>query len=126
MAITKLHLAETNLFKLVSFCPPSNRAHGQAEIPLKCSSQRQQRKHLIQHIIILLHSVSTDCSIANILYLWKVVFMLVFLFLPLYCKGVFLAFSLSLLTYGTGISKREKGPHKVWQTHSSTHSCSAD
>lgn len=22
--------------------------------------------------------------------------------------------------YGTGISKREKGPHKVWQTHSST------
>lgn len=126
MAIAKLFLAETNLCKLVSFCPHIDRVHGPEEIPLKCPNQRQQRKHLIQHEIILLHSVSTDCSVANTLYLWRVVFMPVLFFLPLYCEGVFLAFSLSFLTYGTGISKRGKGPDKVWQTYSSTHSCSAD
>lgn len=60
MVIAKPYLAETNLYKLVSFCPPSKRTQGQEEIPLKFSNQRQQRKHLIQHI--LLHSVSTDCS----------------------------------------------------------------
>lgn len=62
MVIAKLYLAETNLYKLVSFCPPSKSTHGQEEIPLKSPKQRQQRKHLVQHIAILLHSLSTDCS----------------------------------------------------------------
>lgn len=60
--------------------------------------------------------MSTDCSVANTLYLWKVVFMPVYFFLPLYCKGVFLAFSLSFLMYGTGISKREGTPQGVADT----------
>lgn len=126
MVIAKLYLAETNLYKLVSFCPPSKSTHGQEEIPLKCPNQSQQRKHLIQHIIILLHSLSTDCSCSKHLVSLEGGVHTCSLFLPLYSKGVFLAFSLSFLMYGTGISKREKGPHKVWQTHSSTHADSAD
>lgn len=41
MVIAKLYLAETNLYKLMSFCPPSKRAHGQEEIQLKGPNQRQ-------------------------------------------------------------------------------------
>lgn len=75
--------------------------------------------------MILLSSLPSDCC-CDKQYLWKVVFIPVFFFLPLYLWSSILVFRcLVFLLYGTGTSRWEKGSHGVLQKRPSAYSHSA-